>query len=118
MKKDFAFLKGKVEAVLLFGSVAHREATPRSDVDICVVAPGQKPSDVVRNVWQRLGGQYDVHTFEELPLHIKVAIMKRHVPLYIRDKYALYEYFYTWRKLWADQEHRQKVSKKELLEMM
>ncbi|GCC10572.1 nucleotidyltransferase domain protein [archaeon] len=38
---NFLFLKGRKDilAVLLFSSYARREATSRSDIDICVVAP-------------------------------------------------------------------------------
>ncbi len=40
LAREFSFLKGRKDilAVLLFGSYARREATPRSDIDICVVA--------------------------------------------------------------------------------
>src|SRR3989338_48803 len=108
--KDFAFLKGRVDAVLLFGSHAKGKAAPRSDVDICIVAPGKDPAALVRSAWQRLGAAYDVHAFEELPLHIKMEVINHHTPLYVRDLPALHEYFYFWRKLWADEAHRQALT--------
>ncbi len=39
VKKDFSFLKGKVLALLLFGSVVEGTRGEKGDIDICIVAP-------------------------------------------------------------------------------
>jgi hypothetical protein len=35
-----------------------------------------------------------------------------------KDVYALYEYFYTFRKLWGDQASRQRLTKEEIARML
>ena len=61
--------------------------------------------------------KYDVRIFSELPLFIKIRIIEDGVLIYSPSKYDLYEFFYFYRKIWADQKHRQKMSKIELLSL-
>ena len=105
--KDFEFaLKKNILALLLFGSHVKGEETERSDVDICIVAPNCDRDELWHEILRRVNtAKYDVKIFEELPLYLKVEIMD------------LYEYFYFVRKLWKDQEYRQKLSREELLRM-
>jgi len=120
VEKDFEFLKGKVLALLIFGSFARGEATARSDIDICVVAPKQKPVEVLKAIWRKVdvyGKKYDVWVFEELPLYLKIEIIENH-EIVFGDAGELGEYFYFWRKLWEDQKHRQKMSREELLKLL
>ncbi|MHA1342768.1 MAG: DNA polymerase subunit beta, partial [Promethearchaeota archaeon] len=68
--------------------------------------------------WQNIDvslKKYDVRTFQELPLYIKIKVIEKGVLIYAPDEPALYEYFYFYRKLWTDQKHRQELSKAELL---
>jgi len=58
---------------------------------------------------------YDVHVFEELPLHIQMDIIHEHQIVHTSDKYGMYEYFYNYRQLWKDQKHRNEMSKEEIL---
>ncbi len=110
IKKDFSFLKGEISALLLYGSHAKGTATPRSDIDICIVAPGCKNrSNLLRKVWQNMGNKYDARIFEDLPLYLKVDIMNNHIPIWADNLPDLYEYFYYFRKLWMEQKHRQEV---------
>ncbi len=122
LKKDFAFLKNKVLGILVYGSYATEKATPRSDIDICVVlGKGKDISKRLKEIWEKVNvnkKNYDVKTFEELPLHIQIEIIKKNKIVYTKDKPELYEYFYFYRKLWKDQEHRQMISKKELVESL
>lgn len=108
--EDFQPLDGLVAGVFLFGSHAEGTATPRSDVDVCVVGgPGSKPREVLRSAWTRarLGRhRYDIQVFEELPLYLKAAVMERGRLLVARDPPSLSEYMRPWRKMWADQAHR------------
>jgi len=120
LKKDFSFLKGKVMAVLLFGSRIKR-STPRSDFDICIVAPKEKDSKIIREVYRHVDvnkNKYDVHTFNELPLNMKIDIINKHEEIYVKDRPELHEYFYFYRKLWNDQKHRNEMTKEEVLRIV
>lgn len=122
LEKDFSFLKQEnVLAVLLFGSSAKREESRRSDIDVCVVAPNCSRLDLLKRIYTNLdvhGKNYDVRIFEDLPLYIKAQIIENNEIIFTRDIYELYEYFYFFRKLWEDQARRQKLTKKELAEML
>lgn len=101
-----------IEAVLLFGSYARGDASPRSDVDICIVAPSVKTREqmasLLGSVWQRVdANRYDIWLFEELPLYMQIDIIENHHVLQCRDVPSLYEYFYSFRKQWADEQYRQ-----------
>jgi len=111
----------KILGILLFGSYAIDEETNRSDIDICVVAPNEKMFDILSYAWQRINvalKKYDVRMFSELPLYIKIHVIKNGILIYSPNKFDLYEYFYFYRKLWADQKHRQEISKEELLSFL
>ncbi len=115
----FRFLRDEVLAVLVFGSHARGEETPHSDVDICIVAPDKNPAKILAKVFQHVDTKgLDVYCFQELPLHLKMDVILHNLPLFVRDEPSLYEYFYTFRKIWADQEHRQRVTKEEILSML
>lgn len=124
IKADFSFLFGKKEvlAVLLYGSVVKDEETPRSDIDICIVAPGSENRvELLKEVYRNLdvfSKKYDVRIFEELPLYIQIQIIQNHEVIYARDIYEMHEYFYFFRKLWDDQASRQHMTKEELAAMM
>ena len=111
----------KILGILLFGSYAIDQETNRSDIDICVVAPNEKIFDLLSYVWQKINvalKKYDVRMFSELPLYIKIHVIKNGILIYSPNKFDLYEYFYFYRKLWADQKHRQEISKEELLSFL
>lgn len=124
IEKDFSFLfeKKEVLAVLLYGSVVKGNETPRSDIDICVVAPECKDrAGLLREVYGNLdvyAKKYDIRIFEELPLYIKIHIILDHDVIHAKDIYDLYEYFYYFRKLWDDQAPRQHITKEELAMML
>ena len=103
LKRDFEFIKDEVDGVLLFGSAAKGELTTRSDIDIALVRPSTR--NVLFSVFKRVGGKYDTKIFEDLPLHIKMDIIKNHQVI-IGDEVELSYYFYRYRKEWKDMEHR------------
>lgn len=103
LKTDFAFIKDEVQGVLLFGSAAKGELSKRSDIDIALVNP--RTNKVLLKVFARLGQRYDVKIFEDLPLHIKMDIIKHHLVIF-GDEVELSYYFYRFRKEWNDVEHR------------
>ncbi|VVB88902.1 Nucleotidyltransferase domain protein [uncultured archaeon] len=124
IKKDFSFLfeRKDVLAILLYGSTANGDETPRSDIDICIVAPNcPERHDLLTEVFRKLdvfSKKYDVRIFEELPLYIQIQIIQKNEIIHAKDIYELYEYFYGIRKLWEVQADRQKVTGEELAEML
>jgi predicted nucleotidyltransferase len=124
---DFAFLADDEEvlALLPFGSAARDDADPRSDRDICIVAPELREARTrrmfLRAIFERLDvreKRYDLWFFEELPLYLKIQVIEHHEVILCRDLPALYEYLYFYRRLWGDQKHRQDLEKRELLEIL
>ncbi len=111
IRKDFEFLKEKseVEAVLVYGSWAKGEATTKSDIDICIVAPRLKTpkefASLLLEIWGRIdSNKYDVRIFEELPLYIKIDVIKTHKVIFCKKGIPeLSYYFYKYRKIWQDQ---------------
>ncbi len=103
IKKDFEFIKDEVDGVLLFGSAAKGEQSKRSDIDIALVQPKNKR--VLLMVFERAGGKYDVKIFEDLPLYIKMDIIKNHQIIF-GDEVELSYYFYRFRDEWKDMEYR------------
>ena len=112
IKKDFEFLLDKVLAIVVYGSRAKKEETERSDTDICIVAPNTDGFKIFR---ETLHLDYDIKIFELMPLYLKIKVIKNHKIIYTRDFLDFYEYLYFYRKLWKDQEHRQKITKEEAL---
>jgi len=95
-----------VEAVLLYGSRAEGRAHERSDWDICLVAPEKDSWEVVKQTWHHTETrreEYDVHTFEELPLKIKKRIIDNHELLWKQEDFRIQEYMHRYRKIWNDQ---------------
>jgi len=121
VRMDFKFLIDNVLVLgmLIYGSVAKGESNERSDIDICVVVP--LVDDKIRFSRSILANvkdeRYDVRIFELMPLYLKMEVIEHGEAVYARDIYELYEYFYTFRKLWMDQKERQTLSKEEILEL-
>ena len=110
------FWEERVLGVLLYGSQVRGEAGPRSDIDLCVIAPqvAGRPA-----LWRKFisilrDDRYDVHIFEILPMHIKMAVIEEGVVLHSRDVLELYEYFYPFRREWEDQKHRHTLAPEEM----
>jgi len=101
--------------VLLYGSQATGEAGPRSDIDLCIVAPTISDQS---SLWRRFvshlkDSRYDVRIFELMPLFLKAAVIEQGVVVYCEDEPGLYEYFYPFRRDWQDQKHRQEMTVEE-----
>jgi predicted nucleotidyltransferase len=116
IKRDFAFLieRRDILAILLYGSQASGDSTPRSDVDICIVAPEADRGSLFRTILRNFREPYDVKIFESLPLYLKIQVIKNHIIVYTKNILDLYEYFYTYRKLWKDQEKRNTLTEEEI----
>ena len=103
VKIDFEEFCGDALGILLYGSRAQGCWSERSDIDICIVAPGN--DYVLRRINKRLGGKYDVKVFEKMPLYIQIEIIHNHRIIY-GDAARIGAYFYRFRRLWADMEPR------------
>jgi predicted nucleotidyltransferase len=78
-----------VIAVILYGSVARGEATPLSDIDICVVSVpslDRKTRDWVMSYASR---SLDIRLFHDLPPAIQHRVMGEGVTLFCRDESVL-----------------------------
>ena len=119
VKKDFEPLHDDVLGILLYSSLAAGEDSERSDIDISIVAPVIDAKIgfsrwILSNVRD---ARYDVRVFELMPLYLKAEVVEKGEVIYTKNIFKLYEYFYYFRKIWDDQKHRQKLSKKEVLQL-
>jgi len=119
VKKDFEPLLDDVLGILLYGSLAAGEDCERSDIDISIVAPviDDKIGFSRRILSNVRDARYDVRVFELMPLYLKAEVVEKGEIIYTKNIFKLYEYFYYFRKIWEDQKHRQKLSKKEVLQL-
>ncbi len=109
IRKDFEKVsRANILAILLCGSYAGNYATPRSDVDICIVI-GKEDKEIAKKIFSEILRKvpvalknYDILIFELLPLKFKAEIIENHRIIWARDKVELSWYFYKFRKLWKD----------------
>ena len=111
IKRDFCRVTKdtRVQGVLLYGSQLTRNVGSLSDIDICIVVPGQDLPTMYSFVMNTVAANldvYDIRFFEELPLHLKGIIIENGMIIFARDQPGLYEYFFQFRKLWEDQKWR------------
>lgn len=66
----------KVRFIILYGSKAREEMTELSDIDLAVYYDGDKKErfDFRVKVLGRVGDEFDVQTFQDLPLYIRKDI--------------------------------------------
>lgn len=114
IKNDFKPFHNKVLGIVLYGSQQKGTQNNRSDIDICIIAPDENPKTLFK---ETLPLNYDIKIFETMPLFLKIQVIHHHKILYTKDRYALYEYFYGFRKFWDDQKYRQHVTRKEALHL-
>ncbi|MEA2075146.1 MAG: nucleotidyltransferase domain-containing protein [Euryarchaeota archaeon] len=121
VREDFRFLfdNSLVLGVLLYGSVVTGESNERSDIDICVVAPSASDRvELSRGIMTNVRDErYDVRVFELMPLYLRMEVVEHGEVVHAQDIYELYEYFYTFRKLWDDQKRRQMLTNEEALKL-
>ena len=98
-EKDFEIFKNDALGILLFGPRARLEDVEGSDIDICIVRPVN--DRVLTEIERTFGGKYDIKVFENLPLYIQIEIIRDHKTMH-GDEIQLSEYFYKFRRLWAD----------------
>jgi predicted nucleotidyltransferase len=87
----------RILAVLLFGSRARGEASARSDTDVCLVlasAPRSRLAGAEVRLEYLAEYDLDIVVFQQLPLPIRVRILKEAHVLFVRDEDALYTLAY------------------------
>ena len=115
IEMDFEEFCGDALGILLYGSRAQGCWSERSDIDICIVAPGN--DYVLRRINKRLGGKYDVKVFEKMPLYIQIEIIHNHRIIY-GDAAEIGAYLYRFRRLWVDMEPRSRDNFSSVCERM
>jgi hypothetical protein len=67
----------KVRFIILYGSKAREEMTELSDIDLAVYYDGDKKErfDFRVKVLGRVGDEFDIQTFQDLPLYIRKDIV-------------------------------------------
>ncbi|MBC2694808.1 MAG: nucleotidyltransferase domain-containing protein [Desulfobacteraceae bacterium] len=67
----------KVRFIILYGSTAKGEMTELSDIDLAVFYEGDKKErfDFRVTILGRVGNEFDIQTFQDLPLYIRKDIV-------------------------------------------
>jgi predicted nucleotidyltransferase len=99
-----------VLAVIVFGSAARQEQTPLSDVDLCLVMmPQRKDFGSTALSHKRIeymkNNPLDVRIFQQLPLYIRVRVLKEGRILFVRDENQLYELAFRTAQAFEDFKH-------------
>ena len=87
--KDFK----KVEFIFLYGSVAEGKANALSDIDICIYFNGNYDDAFDFRVKLSSDSKIDVQIFQQLPLYVRVNVLKGKV-LYVKNREFLYDVAY------------------------
>ena|SRR3990172_13432783 len=107
-----------VLAVMLYGSAARGEASPTSDIDLCLVlVPGRRtPTQMsVKRLEYLQEVDLDVQVFQQLPLYIRRRVLKDGRVLFVRDEDQLYEVAFRTIQAFEDFRPRYEAYLKEVL---
>ncbi len=85
----------QVIAVALFGSYSRNEQKKNSDVDICIFL-NKKYSNLEMstkrlNFLKEVSNKFDIQIFQQLPVYIRIRILKEHKILFVKNEDLLYE---------------------------
>lgn len=104
ISKDFDFLKGRIEGIILFGSYSDDSSTPRSDIDICLVAGESDVKEIFNMVLESdVTEKYDMKIFETLPIYMKAEVLDNAILIWARNEPDLSYYLYKNRRIMDDQ---------------
>ena len=111
IKTDFKFTLSNqsILGVILYGSYLSGEESEQSDIDICIVASDQDLYQIHKYVYKNLEKNiemYDIHFFEELPLHIQGRIIEEGMVILTNNLGDLSEYLHPFRKQWVHEKWR------------
>jgi predicted nucleotidyltransferase len=97
-----------VRFIIFYGSTQKRQMTPESDIDLCMYYDGDRAEagKFRHAVLSRLPGiRYDVKIFLQLPLYIRIEVLKG-TPVFVRDLPFLYEIANRTLREFDDFKHR------------
>ncbi len=85
----------RIKFIVLYGSAAKGECTKLSDIDIAVFYNGDKWErfQFRVKVLGRIGNNFDVQTYQDLPLYIQKEIISTGEVLYFRDYTEIFNTF-------------------------
>lgn len=69
------------------------------------ISDPDKNKEIYFNLLGKAAEQYDLKVFELLPLDVKATVLDNYLVLF-GDALEISEYFYHFRKLWDDTQHR------------
>ncbi len=85
----------KVKFIILYGSVTNDRFTSLSDIDLAVFYDGNKDErfNFRVHILGRVGDGFDIQTFQDLPVYIKMEIISHGQILYYRDYSEVFDIF-------------------------
>ncbi len=97
----------QILAVLRFGSTARGDATPASDVDVCLVlAASVVPASFSEKRLDYLAMDgLDVSIFQVLPLYVRHRVLKDGTIEFVRDEDVLYDVAFRTAQAFEDFKH-------------
>lgn len=93
----------KVEFIFLFGSVSEKKDNKLSDIDFAVFHSGTKKERFKFRIklLAKLSDKYDVQIFQDLPLYVRINVLKGKL-IYSKDEQFAYDKIYETIKLFED----------------
>ncbi len=95
--------------VFLFGSQAQKESNVFSDTDVCLILSSNEYSklEVSRKKieYLKIFPQLDIHIFQQLPLYIKIRVLKSGKILLCKDEDKIYNLAFSVITEYSDFEH-------------
>jgi len=87
--------RDKVRFIILYGSAAKGEMTELSDIDLAVFYEGDKKErfDFRVTILGRVGNEFDIQTFQDLPLYIQKDIVSSGNVIYYKGYRELFNTF-------------------------
>ena len=86
----------KVRFIILFGSAAEGRAKETSDIDLCIGYEGDREEGArfrLAVLSELYDDRYDVQIFENLPLYVRMEVLRGRV-VYCPDEHYLYDVAY------------------------
>lgn len=105
---NIARLDEEILAVFLFGSIARRENSVDSDIDICLVLKPRKYSAKhlsYKKLKYLKEFNMDIQIFQQLPIYIKKRIIKEGKILLCKNEDEMYELVFKVIEEFGDFEH-------------
>lgn len=91
-----------VYAVVLFGSAARGEVHPGSDLDVCLFLRPKVSGFDKRIEYFSENDRLDVQAFSDLPVWIRIRLVREHQVLLMKDEDAFYGAAFATLREWQD----------------